>query len=408
MGRVDSRADRSPAVHVCGSGEDALMHTEMVWLYAGFIVFVLVMLALDLFVVNRKPHEISIKAAVFWTGVCVVLALAFSLVVFQMYEHNSLNTGNAMRERNARQITATADLPELRIGQAPPELPAPAPDASANDIKDRADAWESAQKALAAPDRKIAWQATLEFLSGWLIEYSLSLDNIFVIALIFAHFSIPKQYQHRVLFWGILGALIMRGIMIALGAVLISQFQWILYVFGAFLIFTAFKLLKGNEHEKSPEEGFIYKAARKMFPFHPQLEGQKFFINKDGRLWMTPLFLVLLIVEGTDVVFAVDSIPAIFAITQDPFLVFTSNVFAILGLRSLYFALAAMMDKFRFIKVSLAIVLAFIGVKMILLYWHVHMPTAISLGVIVTVLAGGVIASMVIPPKQPKELPGGA
>jgi len=372
----------------------------MVWLYSGFLVFVLIMLALDLFVVNRKPHEISIKAAVFWTGVCVVLALIFSLVVFQMYEHNSLNIGNATRERNALQITTRADLPQLRIGAPIPELPAPAANATRNDIEDAKEAWTAAQAALTAPDRKVAWQATLEFLSGWLIEYSLSLDNIFVIAIIFTHFSIPKIYQHRVLFWGILGALVMRGIMIALGAVLIAQFQWILYVFGAFLIFTAFKLLRNDDHASSPEDGFIYKLARRLFPFHPQLEGQKFFIRKDNRLWMTPLFLVLVIVEGTDVVFAVDSIPAIFAITQDPFLVFTSNVFAILGLRSLYFALAAMMDKFRFIKVSLAIVLAFIGVKMIMLYWHIHLPTAVSLGVIVTVLGGGILASLLIPPSK--------
>jgi len=375
----------------------------MIWLYTGFLVFVLIMLALDLFVVNRKPHAISIKAAVFWTGVCVVLALLFSVVVFQMYEHNSLGIGNATRERNAYQITSRADLPTLRIGAAVPELPTPPPDATAADAKDTERAWTEAQAALNAPDRKIAWQATLEFLSGWLIEYSLSLDNIFVIAIIFAHFGIPKVYQHRVLFWGILGALVMRGIMIALGAVLISQFQWILYVFGAFLIFTAFKLLRNDEHASSPEDGFVYKLARKLFPFHPELEGQKFFIRKDNRLWMTPLFLVLLIVEGTDVVFAVDSIPAIFAITQDPFLVFTSNVFAILGLRSLYFALAAMMDKFRFIKVSLAVVLAFIGAKMIMLYWHIHLPTAVSLGVIVAVLATGVIASLIIPPKKPHD-----
>ncbi|MBX3379755.1 MAG: TerC family protein [Phycisphaeraceae bacterium] len=375
----------------------------MIWLYTGFLVFVLIMLALDLFVVNRKPHAISVKAAVFWTGVCVVLALAFSLVVFQMYEHNSLGIGDAARERNSHQITSRAGLPDLAIGEPVPELPAPAADASTRDIEERARSWTRAQEALTAPDRKVAWQATLEFLSGWLIEYSLSLDNIFVIALIFTHFAIPKIYQHRVLFWGILGALIMRGIMIALGAVLIAQFQWILYVFGVFLIFTAFKLLRNDDNAPKPEQGMIYRLARKLFPFHDEIAGQKFFIRKDGRLWMTPLFLVLLIVEGTDVVFAVDSIPAIFAITQDPFLVFTSNVFAILGLRSLYFALAAMMDKFRFIKVSLAVVLAFIGVKMILLYWHIHLPTAASLGVIVVVLATGVLASLFIPARAAQE-----
>lgn len=371
----------------------------MVWLYSGFIVFILVMLAIDLFVVNRKPHEISIKAALWWTAVCIVLALCFSLVTFQMYEHNYLGIGDAARERHAKLITSAADLPELRIGQPVPTVEEVMPKASPEEIKDANEALVSAKAALTAPDRKIAWQATLEFLSGWLVEYSLSLDNIFVIAIIFTHFSIPKQYQHRVLFWGILGALIMRGIMIALGAVLIAQFQWILYVFGAFLVFTAIKLLRDSNEEPVPENGIVYKLARKVFPFHPELEGQKFFIKKDHRLYMTPLFLVLLIVEGTDVVFAVDSIPAIFSITQDPFLVFTSNIFAILGLRSLYFALAAMMDKFRYIKLSLAFILAFVGVKMILLYWHIHLGTVVSLGVIVTALAAGIIGSLVVPPK---------
>jgi tellurite resistance protein TerC len=252
------------------------------------------------------------------------------------------------------------------------------------------------------------WHAMLEFLSGWLIEYSLSLDNIFVIALIFAHFRIPREYQHRVLFWGILGALIMRGVMIGVGAVLIKEFQWILYVFGAVLIYTAFKMLRGSEDHIEPEEGFVYRTARKLFPLHPKIEGQKFFLRVDGRLFMTPMFLVLLIVESTDVIFAIDSIPAIFAITQDPFLVFTSNVFAILGLRSMYFALAAMIDQFRLLKYSLAFVLAFIGFKMILTYWHIHFGTGVSLGVIASALAAGVIASMLIPVKKTQEPDTGA
>ncbi|MBS0191242.1 MAG: TerC family protein [Phycisphaerales bacterium] len=372
----------------------------MVWLYAGFIVFILVMLALDLFVVNRKPHEISIRAAVFWTGICVVLSLIFSFVVFQMYQHDFHGVGTAMRERSALLITSQADLPEMRPGEVHTP-PVRKPDMSEHDYEQSLKSFEEATRVLGLSDNKIAWQATLEYLSGWLIEYSLSLDNIFVIAIIFAHFAIPKQYQHRVLFWGILGALVMRGVMIALGAVLIAQFQWVLYVFGAFLIFTAFKLLRDNSSEPTPEEGIVYRLARKVFPFHPTLDGQKFFVRKDGRLWMTPLFLVLLIVEGTDVVFAVDSIPAIFSITQDPFLVFTSNVFAILGLRSLYFALAAMMDKFRFLKLSLAFILAFVGVKMILVFWHIHLGAPLSLIIIVLALAAGVAASLLLPPKHP-------
>ncbi|HLO42472.1 MAG TPA: TerC family protein, partial [Phycisphaerales bacterium] len=342
----------------------------MFTLYIGFVGFVLVMLALDLFVVNRKPHAISTKAALFWTGVCVVLALGFSGVVYYLYDQNHYGLGDAVRARHAAMMHSTST---------------PTPASEMDPISQQI-----------SPGK----HAMLEFLSGWLIEYSLSLDNIFVIALIFAHFRIPREYQHRVLFWGILGALIMRGLMIGVGAVLIKEFQWILYFFGAVLIYTAFKMLRGGEDHIEPEEGFVYRAARKLFPLHPKIEGQKFFIKLDGKLFMTPMFLVLLIVESTDVIFAIDSIPAIFAITQDPFLVFTSNVFAILGLRSMYFALAAMMDKFRLLKYSLAFVLAFIGVKMILTYWHIHFGTGVSLGVIAAALAAGVVASLVIPVKK--------
>lgn len=346
-------------------------------LYTGFVGFVLVMLALDLFVVNRKPHAISTKAALFWTAVCVVLALGFSGVVYYLYEHNYYSLGDAVRARHAAMMSSgTTATPASEMDPIPQQI---------------------------SPGK----HAMLEFLSGWLIEYSLSLDNIFVIALIFAHFRIPRAYQHRVLFWGILGALIMRGLMIGVGAVLIKEFQWILYFFGAVLIYTAFKMLRGGEDHIEPEEGFVYRAARKLFPLHPKIEGQKFFVKLDGKLFMTPMFLVLLIVESTDVIFAIDSIPAIFAITQDPFLVFTSNVFAILGLRSMYFALAAMMDKFRLLKFSLAFVLAFIGVKMILTYWHIHFGTGASLGVIAFALTAGVVASMLIPSKPtPDKDPG--
>ncbi len=379
----------------------------MFTLYAGFVAFVLVMLALDLFVVNRKPHAISTKAALFWTGVCVVLALGFSGVVYHIYENNYYGLGDSMRARHvdmerARAVGAVPASSDLASSSAMP--PADPANASA----------QPPTKSLAAEMDPLpqnispGWHAMLEFLSGWLIEYSLSLDNIFVIALIFAHFRIPREYQHRVLFWGILGALIMRGVMIGVGAVLIKEFQWILYVFGAVLIYTAFKMLRGGEDHIEPEEGFVYRTARKLFPLHPKIEGQKFFLRLDGRLFMTPMFLVLLIVESTDVIFAIDSIPAIFAITQDPFLVFTSNVFAILGLRSMYFALAAMIDQFRLLKYSLAFVLAFIGFKMILTYWHIHFGTGISLGVIASALAAGVIASLLIPVRRTEEPDSGA
>jgi tellurite resistance protein TerC len=380
----------------------------MFTLYTGFVAFVLVMLALDLFVVNRKPHAISTKAALFWTGVCVVLALGFSGVVYHLYESNYYGLGDSMRARHA-------DMERARGGGAVPALSDVASSATPPSDTDSASTQPpTPTKSLASEMDPIpqnispGWHAMLEFLSGWLIEYSLSLDNIFVIALIFAHFRIPREYQHRVLFWGILGALIMRGVMIGVGAVLIKEFQWILYVFGAVLIYTAFKMLRGSEDHIEPEEGFVYRTARKLFPLHPKIEGQKFFLRVDGRLFMTPMFLVLLIVESTDVIFAIDSIPAIFAITQDPFLVFTSNVFAILGLRSMYFALAAMIDQFRLLKYSLAFVLAFIGFKMILTYWHIHFGTGVSLGVIASALAAGVIASMLIPVKKTQEPDTGA
>lgn len=375
----------------------------MYTLYLGFVAFVLVMLALDLFVVNRKPHAISTKAALFWTGVCVVLALGFSGVVYHIYEHNYYGLGDSMRARHSEMMqsrngsTGSAAVPSESMP------PVATPQSSAAPKPSPASEMDPISQQISP-----GWHAMLEFLSGWLIEYSLSLDNIFVIALIFAHFRIPREYQHRVLFWGILGALIMRGLMIGVGAVLIKEFQWILYFFGAVLIYTAFKMLRGGEDHIEPEEGFVYRAARKVFALHPKIEGQKFFVRLDGKLFMTPMFLVLLIVESTDVIFAIDSIPAIFAITQDPFLVFTSNVFAILGLRSMYFALAAMMDKFRLLKFSLAFVLAFIGVKMILTYWHIHFGTGVSLGVIAFALAAGVVASMLIPSKKAQDPDTGA
>lgn len=320
----------------------------MIWLYAGFILFVLVMLALDLGVFNRKAHVISAKEAMCWTAFFVTLAVTFSVAVYFIYENHWFGIG--------------LDVPQIR------------------------------------GERKnvSGWQATVEFLTGYVVEYSLSMDNIFVIALIFAHFRVPAIYQHRVLFWGILGALLMRGAMIALGAELLQRYDWITYIFGAFLLITGAKILFTGEKEVEIERNFALRMARKIYPVSSAYHGKKFFVVENGRRAMTPLFLALIVVEFTDLVFAVDSIPAIFGITLDPFIVFTSNVFAILGLRSLYFALAALINRFHHLGKSLALVLIYVGAKMLLARWY-HPEPLLSLGIIVGILGVGVLASLFLP-----------
>jgi tellurite resistance protein TerC len=310
------------------------------WLWVGFILFVIAMLALDLGVFNRKAHVIGIREALGWTAFWVVLALCFNVAIYFMYEHQWCGIG--------------VEVGHPTGGQ----------------------------------------QAALDFLTGYVIEKSLSLDNIFVIALIFSYFGVPAIYQHRVLFWGILGALVMRGAMILAGAALIKRFDWIVYVFGGFLILTAVKMLVVRHDTIDPNRNPLVRFARKVYPVSANFEGPKFFTRMHGVRAITPLFLVLLVVESSDLMFAVDSIPAIFAVTHDPFLVFTSNVFAILGLRSLYFALAGMMGKFQYLKTSLVFVLAYVGVKMILSH-HYPIPTPVSLAVIAGVIVVGVIASLV-------------
>jgi tellurite resistance protein TerC len=313
----------------------------VIWLWIGFIVLVLALLALDLGVFNRKAHIVSMGEALAWTAFWVALALSFNVGVYFLYEHNLLGIGGQ-------------GLGSVLQGK----------------------------------------QAALNFFTGYLVEKSLSLDNIFVIALIFTYFKVPLLYQHRMLFWGILGALIMRGAMIALGAVMIKRFDWIVYVFGAFLIMTAVKMLIAQHDNLEPGKNPVIRLATKFFPVTPDFEGERFFSRVNGRRAITPLFLALLMVETSDVLFAVDSIPAIFAITTDPFLVFTSNIFAILGLRSLYFALAALMGKFRYIKISLVFLLAFIGVKMLLTH-HLPISNSVSLAVIAGILSVGLLASFV-------------
>jgi tellurite resistance protein TerC len=237
-------------------------------------------------------------------------------------------------------------------------------------------------------------EPALQFFTGYLIEKSLSVDNIFIFVLLFTYFSVPAAYQHRVLFWGVLGALVMRGMMIALGVALLDTFHWIIYLFGAFLIFTGIRMAFQKEAEVHPERNPLLKLVRRIVPVTDDYERDRFVVRHAGQVLVTPLLLVLLVVETTDLIFALDSIPAIFAVTKDPFIVYTSNVFAILGLRSLYFVFANVMGRFSYLKLGLAVVLSFVGVKMVLTDLY-HIPTALSLAVIAVVLATAIVASVV-------------
>ncbi len=250
-------------------------------------------------------------------------------------------------------------------------------------------------------------EEALEFLTGYLIELSLSMDNVFVIAMLFAYFQIPRQYQHRVLFWGIVGALVMRGLMIGAGVALVAWLHWVLYVLGAFVLFTGLKMLF-VETRVHPEKNRVVKWVRKLYPVTPHLDGQKFFSTRQGRLALTPLALVLVMVETTDLIFALDSIPAIFAVTTRPFIIFTSNVFAVLGLRSLYFVLAGALEYFRYLKAGLALVLAFIGCKMLLdphggppLWFQLKIPISVSLFVVGGIIVASIALSLTLGRRQP-------
>jgi len=311
----------------------------MLVLYVGFIVFVLAALAIDLGVFHREAHAVKAKEALIWTGIWASLSLLFTVVVYFFYEHHVAGLG--------------------------------------------------LEPALGGMD------AALLYVQGYLVEQSLSVDNMFVIALIFSHFKVPGPYQHRVLFWGVMGALVLRGIMIAVGAALIQRFDWMMYVFGGLLLLTAVKMLFDKHSEEiHPDKTALIKLARRLYPVSPSYDGQKFFTRlADGRKALTPMFLVLLTVEFTDLIFAVDSIPAVFSITTEPFLVFTSNVFAILGLRSLFFAVNDLMGRLHYMKLCLVVLLAFIGLKM-LLSKVVHLSAPVSLGAIVLILGAGVWFSL--------------
>ena len=302
-----------------------------------FLVLIIIFLALDLGVFNKEDHIIKTKEASIWTAVWVTVALAFSGVIYWLF---------------------SAGLIENPTGLTPKG-------------------------------------AVLKYITGYLIELSLSIDNVFVIAVIFTSFKIPLIYQHRVLFWGILGAIVFRALMILFGVALITRFDWIIYVFGVFLLYTAFKMLKGDDDNFDPKNSFVFKQIKKVYPITTQINGHDFFIKKMGLNAATPLFVALIVIELTDILFALDSIPAILAITADPFIVFTSNILAILGLRSMYFLISRMLQKFRFINYSLVVILAFVGIKMLLSH-HVEFPEWLSLGVIALALIGGIVASLVI------------
>lgn len=249
-------------------------------------------------------------------------------------------------------------------------------------------------------------ERALEFLAGYVIEKALSVDNLFVFLVIFSYFAVPAKLQHRVLFWGIVGAIIMRVIFILMGAALLQRFHFVMYLFGAFLVFTGIKLLAHRGADVHPERNPVLRLMRRVMPSVSDYRGAKFFVREHGRRYATPLFLVLVVIEATDVVFAVDSIPAVFAVTRDPFIVFTSNIFAVLGLRALYFALSGMMQKFHYLKVGLGLVLTFVGLKMLIADVY-KLPIALSLGVIALLLAGSIVASLLRPgPAAP--LPGPA
>jgi tellurite resistance protein TerC len=306
----------------------------IIWI--SFFVLVFIILMLDLGIFNKTPHIISSKEASKWTSIWVTVSFLFSGVIYWIYNNNYI----------------------------------------------------------ANPDELKPIEASLKFITGYLIELSLSIDNIFVIAIIFSAFKIPQKYQHRVLFWGILGAIVFRGLMIYFGVLLINKFSWMTYIFGAFLIYTALKMLRNGEDVKfEPKKSFVYKSLKKMMPISNHIDHEHFFVKRRHITAATPLFVALIIIEVMDVIFAIDSVPAILAITNDPFLVFSSNIFAVLGLRSMYFFLANMLEKFAHLEYSLIAILSFVGLKM-LLHDFIELPEWASLGFIAISLLIGVIASL--------------
>jgi tellurite resistance protein TerC len=312
----------------------------MVWFL--FLLGIFIFLALDLGVFNKTPHIISTKEASKWTAIFMTMSFAFSGIIYWLYLNNYVSN----------------------------------------------------------PDELKPTTAMIKYITGYLIELSLSVDNIFVIAIIFSSFKIPKKYQHRVLFWGIIGAIVFRGLMIYFGVLLINKFSWTTYLFGAFLIFTALKMLfTKEENDFEPKNSFVYKILGKIIPISHHNEKDHFFVKKEDKTYATPLFVALVVIEVMDVIFAVDSVPAILAITSDPFLVFSSNIFAILGLRSMYFFLANMLEKFSYLEYSLIAILSFVGLKM-LLHHFIEVPEWFSLTFIALCLLIGVVVSLRLAKKE--------
>lgn len=307
-----------------------MSHELVLWI--GFNLFILLMLALDLGIFQRKPHKIKVKEALIWSTVWIILALIFNVFIY------------------------------FEMGE----------------------------------------QKALEYFTGYLIERSLSVDNIFVFILLFSYFKVPGIYQHKILFWGVLGALLLRASLIAVGSVLVAKFSWILYLFGAFLLFTGFKMAFQAESEIDPERNFVIRWFKKFFPVTHEYHEGKFIVTIDKKKFATPMLLVLVAVEFADLVFAFDSIPAIFAVTTDPFIIYTSNIFAILGLRTLYFALAGIMHKFHYLKIGLSLILIFIGFKMLIVDLY-KIPIMFSLGIIAMILITSVVYSLFRPLPEKEE-----
>ena len=346
------------------------MNNELLF-FGGFLMFIVLMLAIDLGIFNRKEHAVSLKEAAIMSAIWVSFAIGFYFILLteghQLHGIENFGQLAELTQRNLHNITLLPDNfnESLRIYR----------------------------QALA-----------LEFITGYVVEYALSVDNIFVMVLIFSSFGVAEKYYHRVLVWGIIGAIIMRFLFIFIGATLINQFEWILYVFGAFLVYTGIMMFIHRKEEETidPKNHKVVRFASKYFSVYPTFVGKKFFVKEHGKKYVTPLFLVLLIVEFTDLIFAVDSIPAIFAVTKDPYIVFFSNIFAILGLRSMFFLLVNVIHKFHYLKTGLSFLLVFIGIKMLGHHWLAEMgfTTAHSLFIIVSILTISVVASLLFPKRH--------
>lgn len=314
----------------------------LVW--GSFICLIVLFLALDLGVFHKNEHVIKSKEAGIWTAIWVTVALSFSGVIYWLFANGIIDNPTGLTPKGA----------------------------------------------------------VLKYVTGYLIELSLSVDNVFVIAVIFSAFKIPPIYQHRVLFWGILGAIVFRALMILFGVALITKFEWIIYVFGVFLLYTAFRMLRSDEDTFDPKKSMVFRNIKKLYPITTAIKGHDFFVKRMGVTAATPLFVALMVIELTDILFALDSIPAILAITADPFIVFSSNILAILGLRSMYFLISRMLEKFRYINYSLVVILAFVGLKMLFSH-HIEVPEWVSLSVISVSLVAGIVSSLLIPQSEVSE-----